>query len=371
MDLHKKYHLRRVINACGKMTHLGSAIVLPEIAAAAAESMHHFFELDELQDAAGRIISEASGAESGCVTACTAAGITLSVAASMTGNDLAKVYQLPDTEGMVSRVLIQKGHCVNYGQPVTQAIRLAGARPVEVGVVNRCSETELRHELERGLVAAIVHVESHHTVRFGWVPLPRVTALAHEYGVPVIVDGAAQDLRLRELIGDGADIVISSAHKFLCSTTGGVVAGRKDLIDAVYLQNRGIGRPMKAGKEAIIGAMAALEYRAQQDMTAWTAQQDRKVQRILDDLSSVQGLTLGIDPDPNGCPFSRAKLTPDHDTTGHTAQSLSDALAEGDPTVVARSHHADEGYIYLDAIEMTDDDIDIACQRVQEILRAT
>ena len=370
MDLHKKYQLRRVINACGKMTHLGGAIVLPEIASAASEAMQHFFVLDELQAAAGRIIAEASGAESGCVTACTAAGITLSVAATMTGTNLAKVYQLPDTEGMANRVLIQKGHCVNYGQPITQAIRLAGARPVEVGVVNRSSRAELRHELERGHVTAIVHVESHHTVRHGWVKLSRVAELAHEYDVPVIVDGAAQDLRLRELIGAGADIVITSAHKFLCSTTGGVVAGRKDLIDAVYLQNRGIGRPMKAGKEAIVGAMAALEYRAKQDMAAWTAEQGRRVQRILEHLSSVNGLELGVDPDPNGCPFSRARLTPDPDVTGHTAESLTAALAEGDPTVVARDHHAVEGYIYLDAIEMTDDEIDIACGRVRQVLRA-
>ncbi|SVC34277.1 uncharacterized protein METZ01_LOCUS287131, partial [marine metagenome] len=51
MDLHKKYQLRRVINACGKMTHLGGAIVLPEIASAASEAMQHFFVLDELQAA--------------------------------------------------------------------------------------------------------------------------------------------------------------------------------------------------------------------------------------------------------------------------------------------------------------------------------
>ena len=56
---------------------------------------------------------------------------------------------------------------------------------------------------------------------------------------------------------------------------------------------------MKAGKEAIVGAMAALEYRASQDMAAWTAEQDRKVQRILDHLAEVTGLALGVDPDPN------------------------------------------------------------------------
>ena len=368
MNLHERYGLRRVINGCGKMTHLSGAIVLPEIAAAASESLNHFFVLDELQAAAGRIIAEVSGAESGCVTACTAAGITLGVAASMTGTCLPKVLQLPDTTGMANRVLIQKGHCVNYGNPITQAIRLSGAVPVEVGTVNRCTLDELRYELERGGVTAIVHVESHHTVRYGWVKLAEVASLAHEFNVPVIVDGAAQDQRLRELIVDGADLVLTSAHKYLCSTTGGVVAGRKDLVDAVYLQNRGIGRPMKAGKEAIVGAMAALEYRASQDMAAWTAEQDRKVQLVLDLLQGLPGLTLSVDPDPNGCPFSRARLTLDPNVATHSAAELDAALAAGNPAIVMRAHHKDEGYLNLDAIELTDDEIETACREIRRLL---
>ncbi|MBM80817.1 MAG: hypothetical protein CMJ78_09505, partial [Planctomycetaceae bacterium] len=115
MDLHSRYKLRRVINACGKMTKLSGAIVLPEIAEVASESFSHFFELDELQAKAGQVIANSTGSESGCVTACTSAGITLSIAACMTGNDIAKVWQLPNTKGMNNRVVIQKGHCVNYG----------------------------------------------------------------------------------------------------------------------------------------------------------------------------------------------------------------------------------------------------------------
>ena len=368
MDLHERYGLRRVINACGKMTHLSGAIVLPEIAEAARESMSHFFVLDELQAAAGRVIAEVCGAESGCVTACTAAGITLGVAASMTGTSLPKVLQLPDTSGMPHRVLIQKGHCVNYGNPVTQAVRLSGAVPIEVGTVNRCTLDELRHELERGEVTAIVHVESHHTVRYGWENLPDVSSLAREFGVPVIVDGAAQDQRLRELIAEGADLVLTSAHKYLCSTTGGIVAGRKDLVDAVYLQNRGIGRAMKAGKEAIVGAMAALEYRAKQDMASWTAEQDRKVRLVLDLLQNVSGLSLSVDADPNGCPFSRARLTIDPNTAAHSATSLEAALAQGDPAIMMRAHHKDEGYLHLDAIELTDEEIEAACHEIRRLL---
>jgi len=207
-------------------------------------------------------------------------------------------------------------------------------------------------------------------VRYGWVPLSDVAELAHEFNVPVIVDGAAQDQRLREIIGTGADIVLTSAHKYLCSSTGGIVAGRKDLVDAVYLQNRGIGRPMKAGKEAIIGAMAALGYRSSQDMAAWTAEQDRKMHLVLERLAGIDGLTLSIDPDPNGCPFSRARLTVDPAACGFSAATLTDALEEGDPTIVVRSHHSDEGYINIDAIEMTDDEIEFTCTRIRQLLTA-
>jgi len=368
MDLFETYNLRRIINACGKMTKLCGAIVLPEIVDTVSESLRHFFDLDELQAAAGTVIAQATGAESGCITACTSAGITLSVAGCMTGADLGKLLQLPDPAGMPQRVIMQKGHCVNYGAPVTQAIRLAGAVPVETGSVNKCTPEEVRHELESGDVAAVLAVESHHTVRDGWVALPELVSLAHERAVPVIVDGAAQDHRLQDLVASGADLVITSAHKYLRSTTAGIVAGRKDLVEAVYLQNKGIGRGMKAGKEAIVGAMAALEYRMREDLAAWTAEQDRKVQKILDALSSVPGLQLGVDRDPNGCPFSRARLTPDPDITGHTAGSLTRALAEGNPSVVARAHHAQDGYIHLDAIEMTDDEIEYACDKVRRIL---
>jgi uncharacterized pyridoxal phosphate-dependent enzyme len=368
MDLFERFGLTRVINACGKMTHLSGAIVLPEIAEAAAESLDHFFILDELQAAAGRIIAETWGAESGCVTACTSAGITLSVAACMTGTDIAKILQLPDTTGMPNRVLIQKGHCVNYGHPITQAIRLSGATVVEVGVVNRCLPEELHQELAKGDVAAVVHVESHHTVRYGWVPLDEVVRLAGEFNVPVIVDGAAQDQRLDELINTGAGLVLTSAHKYLCSTTGGIVAGRKALVDAVYLQNKGIGRPMKAGKEAIVGAMAAMQYRIRQDIEAWTAEQDRKVKVILDRLKNIPGLALSVDPDPNGCPFSRVRLTVEVDVAGTSIVALRDALAAGNPAIFLRAHHIEEGYVNIDAIELTDDEIELLCDRIQEVV---
>jgi len=124
---------------------------------------------------------------------------------------------------------------------------------------------------------------------------------------------------------------------------------------------------MKAGKEAIIGVMAALAYRARQDMQAWTAEQDRKVDMILERLQDIPGLRLSVDADPNGCPFSRVRMTSDADVAGQSLVALRDALAAGNPSIILRAHHIDEGYVNIDAIELTDDEIELICQRIREV----
>jgi len=370
IDLHEKYRLTRIINGNGKMTKLAGAVVPPEILEQVNESMQHFFNIDELQARAGEVIVRATGAEAGCVTACTAAGIALSVAATMTGKDPGKVSQIPDTSGMKSEVVLQKGHAVNFGAPITQMVRLAGAKPIEVGTVNGASEHDIRHAIGHN-TAAVLFTVSHHTTRFGSVPLKRVVEIAHEQGLPVIVDGAAQSFLIREIVATGADLVICSGHKYLSGTTAGIVCGKKDLVDAVYAQNRGIGRPMKVGKEGIVGVMASLEHRMSTDVDAWGAEQDRKMGVVIDRLSGIDGVSLSVDPDPNSNPFSRARVSIDTGASGLSAQAVCAAMADDDPSISLRGHHTDEGYFNVDTIEMTDDEVGLTCDRLEAILRGS
>ena len=60
----------------------------------------------------------------------------------------------------------------------------------------------------------------------------------------------------------------------------------------VALQSRGIGRPMKVGKEGIFGVMAALEHRLGLDIDAWQAEQDRKMHTIIERLGGIAGVQI-------------------------------------------------------------------------------
>ena len=83
--------------------------------------------------------------------------------------------------------------------------------------------------------------------------MSKAVKLAKNLGVPTIIDGAAQDFRIEELLETGADVVLVSGQKYLASPTAGLVFGKREYVDAVRAQDKGIGRGMKATKEAIIG----------------------------------------------------------------------------------------------------------------------
>src|SRR5260221_9748212 len=132
-DIRARLGLRPIINVSGTMTALGASTVVPEAVKAVADILPEFVEINDLQRKASAVIARLTGGEAGCVTASASAGITLGVARALTGSDLARIEQLPDTAGMKSEVVIQSGHMVSYGAPIEQGIRLAGATVVPVG----------------------------------------------------------------------------------------------------------------------------------------------------------------------------------------------------------------------------------------------
>lgn len=345
-DIRQRYGLRPIINVSGTMTTLGASIVVPEAVAAASAILPEFVEINDLHRVASRVVARLTGGEAGFITASCAAGITVAVAATMTGADLARIEQLPDTTGMKNEVAIQPGHIVNYGAPIDQAIRLAGAKVVLVGTATDARAYQLEAKLNANTAAAL-YVVSHHCVDYGQIPLSEFVAICKRKGVPVIVD-AASEYDLRGFLAAGADLAVYSAHKFLGGATAGIIAGRKDLVRASFLQNYGIGRGLKVGKESIVGAIAALEAWEKRDHAAVRAREDGYLALWQKRFAGLPGIGAEIVPDPTDNPLSRLKLSVDPDRARTTAWHLADALASGDPPVIVRDHEVEHGFFFMD-----------------------
>lgn len=345
-DTRKALGLRPIINVSGTMTGLGASIIVPQAIEAMAGVMPQFVEVDELQKVASGVIARLCGAEAGFVTASCSAGITLAVAGAMTGSDLYAVERLPNTAGLKDEVLIMTGHMVSYGAPVEQGIALSGARVVPVGQATSVRPHQLAGAISERTAAA-VYVVSHHTVSYGQLPLEEFAAICRAKGVPVIVD-AASEYDLKVFLAAGADIVLYSAHKFLGGPTAGIVAGRKELVRATFLQNGGIGRGMKVGKESIVGTIAALEAWEKRDHAGIREREQAALALWRERLAERPGIRVEIEPDPTDNPLDRLKLFVEPQAAHITAWDLADALARGEPPIIVRDHEVEHGFFYLD-----------------------
>ena len=277
-DIRRELGLRPIINASGTMTVLGASIMVPEAIAAMAAIAGQFVEMQHLHQLASDAVAKATGAEACFITASCASAITLAVAATLTSDRLLAIERLPDRVGPKCEVLVQLGHMVGYGASLAQTIAITGARAVTVGTVNMARDYQLDEAITERTACA-VFVVSHMTVQHAMLGLEQVCRICQAKGVPVIVD-AASEYDLRGFLVRGADLVVYSGHKFLGGPTSGIVAGQRALVQAAALQNCGIGRGMKVGKESIAGVMAALQAWGQRDHQAIRARERQAGQRL-------------------------------------------------------------------------------------------
>lgn len=365
-DIRAKLGLRPVINVSGTMTSLGASIVVPEAIAAMAAILPQFVEINDLQRKASAIISRITGGEAGFVTASCSSGISLAVAATITGPDLLAIENLPQTSTEKNEVLVQMGHMVSYGAPVDQSIRLAGGKVVMVGQATSAHRYHMENAITEKTACA-VYVVSHHVVDYGLLNLNEFVEIAHAKNVPVIVDAASEyDLKL--FLAQGADIVLYSGHKFLGGPTSGIVAGRKDLVRNAFLQNMGIGRGMKVGKESIYGVMAALEAWEKRDHAGIHERETSYMNLWKETLANRPGVTALIEPDPTNNPLDRMRVIISPQEAHITAWDLAAALRQGPQPIIVRDHEVEHNYFYLDPCNLHPGQETIVASRLAEEL---
>jgi L-seryl-tRNA(Ser) seleniumtransferase len=365
------------INAMGVYTSLGGSIISPTVWQAMTESNETYVEMVPLMDTAGQIVADLLGAEAGRVTPGASSAIALMVAACMTGADGAKTEQLPDATGLKDEVLLQKRHRYRFDR----MIRHPGARLVEVGDENGTTAEQLRAAI--GPQTACVFYPPHLEGEPGTLTLRECIAIAHEGGVPIVVDAAFKNYPtelMSSYTAAGADLVCFSAKYYGGPNTGGFVVGRKELVDAVALNDftgfetgdhRYFGRPFKLDRQLVVGVVLALQEWLEMDHDARFADYVRKVAHLAEGLAGIPGIATEpgcftmeetFEAEPVNCLV--VHLLPE---CAVTASELDATLRAGDPVI--RSI-VEKDFIALVVECMSDADADVIITRLREALGA-
>jgi L-seryl-tRNA(Ser) seleniumtransferase len=332
--IYERFGVRPIINARGTNTRLGGSLMEPEVLDAMNEAAGAYAVVDELQDKASEVIAQATGAEAGMVSGGAAAGLLLGTAACLTGDAPDLIDRLPFTEGMEkNEAVIHRAHRNGYDH----SVRATGAKVVEVGYPHRTHPYQLRSAIT-ARTAVVSYLISPWASK-GALSLPETCAIAHEAGVPVVVDAASilpPAENLRRFLAEGADLVSFSGGKGVGGpASSGILAGRADLIRAARLNSsprHGVGRVAKAGKEDIVGLMVALERFVARDHEAMTARWREQSETMLAQVRGLPGVEAVYRHDGLEHQTPRVELVIDP-ATGIDAHEVVQQLQEGDPRI--------------------------------------
>ena len=370
-NFYKKNNLTPIINVSGFMTKIGASITNAESIKAAKQIFTNFVNIDELQAVASKRISKHLNSEAAVITASAAAGLTESIASMMAGNDLKKIFKLPNTNKMKNKVLIQKGHLTNYGAEVRQGITLSGAKILSCGVNNSCSIEQLEKSLSKNNkdIACAMYVVSHHCSDYNAVEISKFLELCKKYKIPTIVDAASEEY-MEEFFKIGADVAIFSAHKFMGSLTAGILAGKKKYIKNIYLQNLGIGRGMKVGKEAIFAAIIGVENWYKRDWKKEIDNQNKIIKFWIKFLNkeNFNGISYEIVADPTGNKINRLRIYVNKKRSQYTIQSLSYHLEKNDPAIFVRDDLIHLNHFELDTCNLKEGQERILMNELKKII---
>lgn len=346
MNRYQELGVRPVINAAATLTRLGGSRIPPSVAASMAAAAGAFIDLPELQVRVGQRIAELTHNEAAYVSSGAAAGIVHAVAACIAGVDRERIEAFPYLDGIArTEVIIARSQRNGHDY----AARQTGARLVEIGSTSTDLESAIHERTACVLWFAGAHFAG------GALPIADVVRIAHERGVPVIVDAAAQIPPISNLWyftrDEGADLAIFSGGKGLRGPqSSGLVVGRADLIAACRANgnpNATIGRPMKVGKEELIGVLSAVEWSLAQDEPAVIEQYEQSVRLWIEGLSALPGVSAERRyPSEAGQPFSRA-IVHFFPASGVTRDEVVEALWDGDPRIAVGIHGLEDDAIAL------------------------
>ncbi|WP_294612797.1 DgaE family pyridoxal phosphate-dependent ammonia lyase [uncultured Gilliamella sp.] len=367
-DIYQKYNLKKVINASGRMTILGVSTPRPEVVNTVCEGLNEYFEIKDLVDKTGQYIANLLNVENAVVVSCASAGIAQAVAGVIVKDDLDLLMNLHSSDKYVPReIIVPKGHNVNFGAPIGTMVGLGGGIVVEAGYANECKPEHIESLINPD-TAAILYVKSHHCVQKSMLSVAQTASIAKKYNIPLIVDAAAEE-DLQTYYQQGADLVIYSGAKAIEGPTSGLVIGRQQAVEWVKRQSQGIGRPMKVGKEGILGLTKAIELYITEPKQETGQQMVAKMTPFIEKLNAIAGISAKVVWDGAGRDIARAEISFDAKVTGKSAQDMVHLMKQGKIAVYFRDYKANEGKVDADVRSVTGEQLDIIYNKIKAIIQ--
>ncbi len=371
-DVYRSLGVRPLINCRGTLTILGGSIELPEVRAAKNAANQQHAQLDEVMAAVGKRLAELTGAEWGMVSAGCAAAMSHATAACVAGGNPDLHVRLPNLEGFAKDEVVIPTHSRNV---YDAAIRAVGVKVIEV-------DTPEALQLAIGPRTAMIYIFAGPRNDSGPMSTEVICRVAKPYGIPVLVDAAAETLTIPNIhLQRGATLVAYSGGKYIRGPqSAGLLLGRKDLVQAAWVHSaphHGYARAMKVGREEMIGMLVAVESWVARDHAAewneWVARCDY----IADRVSKVAGVTATVQREPGASLSNRSPrvtLRWDSRTFGITGPDAAARLDQGEPRIVltgggAQGQGAEgDASISITSAMMSPGDEKIVAQRIVEVL---
>jgi uncharacterized pyridoxal phosphate-dependent enzyme len=321
-NIYTRLGVKPLINGRGTWTYLSASLELPEVRAAQVEASQHFVNIFDLQRAVGRRLAELTGAESGMITSGAAGAMAVATAGCIAGTDPDKIWQLPNTDGLKNEVVMVGGRSV-----FDSAIRLTGAKLVLA---------ESAEQVANAITPNTVMVYTSSSPE----QLAKEIAVSKAHHVPIFMD-AADNIppvdKLQLFAKMGCDLYTFSGGKGLCGPqSSGLLLGRKDLIEAALANSNpwegAVCRPMKVGKEEIMGCLAAVETWLKMDVPKLNKEWGVRVQRIATLVATVPGVETKVyTPEENQCPT--LSISWDQEAWHYSTADCAKQLLEGTPAI--------------------------------------
>ena len=369
-SIYKELGATPVINATGSVTMLGGSTPAPEVKEAMERAEGAYIPLMELEEKAGAAIANMVNVPAAYITSGAGSALTLATAACMAGDDDAKIQQLPDTTGMKNEVLIQERQRYWYDR----CLELAGAKLVMFGNAEGTTRKDLEDAIGPNTAAVHYYAVAQEPDRQA-LSLEDTIEIAHDKGVPVLVDAAGQIYPL-DLFGSyvrmGADFQCTAAKYMSSPQSTGLAFGSEDMIRKLALQSfvsyavpriRGVGRPQKVDRQEMVGAVAAVRRWMTMNHEERLAETETKCRNMLDPLLGIPGVTVELIDNIIGHQPYGVTLEVDSSVTGFSAHDVVDRLKAGDPPIWTRVREGDTGII-LHAFGLNEGEDKIVGQRI-------